>query len=441
MIAVVRLCSLFVVAAVFCCGVRAEDTLSQLDNGKIKIGIDLKLGGAITFLARDGGENLINNFDYGRQVQMSFYSGPVPFSVCDKHPAKHWEHLGWNPVQAGDDFKHGSRVLEHRNDGRTLYVKCVPLQWPLDGVEGDCTMDSWLELDGIEVKARARLNNARGDKTLYPARLQELPAVYANAPFHHVVSYMGDRPFTGDAVSDAPKPQGAHPWSFWQGTEQWSALLDEKSFGLGLLTPGRVWFSGGFAGKPGPNDTQATHTGYLASQASEVLDHDIVFEYRYELVVGSLEEIRACAKTRRPAEPPAWVFANDRQGWHCENAQDSGWPIHGALNVKLAQNDPQLISPFTFWRAEDAPWLIIEAAFKTEQKNATIFWQRHGETVPKESMNFAVTPDGEFHRYAVRLADSPAYTGGMMRLRFDPVGSGSDGEWVKVKSVKLSRDP
>lgn len=419
----------------------ADESMSYLDNGQVKVGVDLNLGGAITCLARAGGDNMINNFDHGRQVQLSFYSGPVPFSVGDQKPAPHWEHLGWNPIQAGDDFHHGSQVLEHRNDGHTLYVKCVPLQWPLNNVPGECTFESWLELDGITVKARARLNNARTDRTQYAARLQELPAVYANAPYHRVVSYQGEKPFTNDAVAVAPKPKGKHPWSMWHGTEQWSALLDDHDQGLGLITPGRVWFTGGFAGKPGPNNEHATHTGYVAGQGMEILDANIGYEFRYELVVGSLNEIRERAKALHTSALPSWSFEQDRQGWHYNNASDTGWPVQGALDIKLDQNDPQLMGPATFWRAEDAPFLIIEAAFKTKQTNATIFWQGFGEDTPKHGMNVAIQSDEAFHRYVVKLSDSAEYRGGMLRLRFDPVGSGSPGEWCKVKSIRLAPAP
>ena len=109
--------------------------MSWLANDLVRVGVDLNRGGAITYLAREGGGNLINNFDFGRQVQLSFYSGPVPFAVGENRPAKHWEHIGWNPVQTGDDFKHASRVLDHRNDGRTIYVKCAPMQWPLNSLQ------------------------------------------------------------------------------------------------------------------------------------------------------------------------------------------------------------------------------------------------------------------------------------------------------------------
>src|SRR5437660_1645011 len=109
-----------------------EPRMSFIENDAVRLGVDLNLGGAITWLSQSRGENIVNNWDLGRQIQMSHYSGPAPFSVGDKKPPKHWEHIGWNPIQAGDDFGHGSRVTEHRNDGRSLYTKCVPMQWPLD---------------------------------------------------------------------------------------------------------------------------------------------------------------------------------------------------------------------------------------------------------------------------------------------------------------------
>lgn len=414
--------------------------MSFLENDSIKAGIDLNRGGALVYLTRAGGENLINNFDLGRQVQLSFYSGPVPFVVEGQQVPDHWRHIGWNPIQAGDDFKNASEVLAHENDGRRLHVTCRPLQWPLNKVAGDCTFDSWLELEGPVVRGRARLNNTRTDHAQYPARLQELPAVYANAGLHRVVSYTGARPFAGDATQEVPKPEGKHPWSFWIGTEGWSALLDEHDRGLGLITPGRVHFTGGFAGQPGPNETMSNSTGYVAGQGQEILDHNIDFEFRYELVVGSLKEIRDRAALSRKAGLPEWNFSNDRQGWHYQHTIDAGWPITGNLDIRLNVNDPQLISPYTFWRAEEAPFLVIEAAFQGTDKQAVVMWQAHGETTfGKDNMlAFPVENDGVFHRQVIRLADSANYRGGLIRLRLDPTSSGGPKAWLKVRAIKLS---
>lgn len=421
--------------------VSAED-MSWLENDRIRLGIDLDRGGSITFLAAKDGENVINNFDLGRQVQLSFFSGPVPFEADGQKPAEHWSHIGWNPIQSGDDFGNTSRILEHKNDGKQIHVACVPLQWPLNGVPGDCRFDSWLEIDGPVVKARARITNARGDRSFYPARLQELPAVYANAPFHRVVSYQGARPFTGETASPVPAPTGKHPWSFWMGTEGWAALLDDKDFGLGLITPGRVHFTGGFAGQPGPNDTTGNSTGYLAGQGQEILDHDIIYEFRYELVLGALSEIRARAAHHRSTALPAWNFAADRQSWHYQNASDTGWPVDQYLDVRFNQNDPQLISPFTFWKAEEAPFLVIEAAFSSSQKQGVVMWQGLDEKgfSGNHIATFPVQGDGGFHRIVIRLAEHAGYRGTLTRLRIDPVGQAEPGASMKLRSVRLSAE-
>jgi hypothetical protein len=262
--------------------------MSYIENEAIRLGVNLDLGGAITWLSKRGGGNVVNSHDYGRQIQMSYYSGPAPYRVNGKQPARHWEHLGWNPVQAGDDFDHGSRVSDHRNDGGSIYVKCVPMQWPLENEPADCVFESWLELEGAVVKARCRLTNARADRGVYAARLQEMPAVYLNAPFHRVISYTGDRPFTNDTISTIPRPQpNRDAWSQWLATERWSALLNDEGWGVGVWSPGCVSITGGYAGPMGRNDPRSLACGYLAPQRTEVIDHNITHEYRYELIMGS----------------------------------------------------------------------------------------------------------------------------------------------------------
>jgi len=127
---IIVLCSGVVMAAAVCLA-QQQDTAEQmswLDNGQIKLGVDLNLGGAVTYLAdANTGENLINSYDWGRQVQMSFYSGPNPFIPAGKKIQPHWQGLGWNPIQSGDCFGHRSKVLTHTNDGKTIHVQCIPI--------------------------------------------------------------------------------------------------------------------------------------------------------------------------------------------------------------------------------------------------------------------------------------------------------------------------
>lgn len=172
--------------------------MSFVDNGTIRVGINLDIGGAITYVSSsDSTENIINSHDWGRQVQMSFYAGPTPFVPNGKEPNRTWRFLGWNPIQAGDCYGHGSKVIAYENDGQTLYVKCIPMQWPLNNEPGECTFETWIRLEDNAVRVRSQINNARADKTPYPARGQELPAVYTNGNYYRLFTYAGNRAHRG----------------------------------------------------------------------------------------------------------------------------------------------------------------------------------------------------------------------------------------------------
>src|SRR5690606_31625311 len=141
-------------------------SMSYIQNKFIKLGIDLNLGGAITYISDPKkNENIINNSDWGRQVQMSFYSGPNPFEPDGKKPASFWTYIGWNPIQSGDVAGNRSKVLIHKNTGKTLYVKCIPMHWPLDNYPGECYFESWITLKDNTVQVRSRIVNHRPDKT------------------------------------------------------------------------------------------------------------------------------------------------------------------------------------------------------------------------------------------------------------------------------------
>jgi hypothetical protein len=323
----------------------------------------------------------------------------------------------------------------HTNDGKEIYVKCIPMHWPLDNVPGNCTFECWIRLDGNTAHVRCRVLNHRDDKTQYQGRDQELPAIYTNVPWYRWMTYKGDKPFTSDALSQIPS---AFPWSGWQGTENWAALVNDAGWGLGVWEPGIYTFIGGFAGKPGAGGPKDGPTGYIAPLHQEILDHNIDYDYHYVLILDSLEGIRRYVYNHaaRPA-PPDYVFTQDRQHWHYVNATDSGWPVHGELKVLMEKDDPQMIGPAGFWKAADAPRLYVRAAFHTGAGQATVFWSRADSQsfADAKTCSFNIIPDGQFHTYEVNLAASPEYHGAITRLRLDPEPAGKAGDFVEVKSI------
>jgi len=417
--------------------------MSYLDNGVIRLGVDLNLGGAITYLSPSGTgreTNVINSADWGRQVQLSYYSGPVPYHPPGTRLAPSWQGLGWNPIQSGDFYGHTSRMLETTNDGRSLYIHCVPMHWPLDNVPGECDCEVWLSLDGAVVKARCRLNNHRDDHTAYPGRNQELPAVYVNGPFYRLMTYRGAKPFTGDALSriEARLDKDGH-WAHWIATENWAAHVNDAGWGLGVWNPEVCEFDGGFAGEPGRGGPLDGPTGYIGPVRPEIIDHHIVLDYHYELILGTLDEIRRQVYANaRPPTAPVWRFEKDRQGWVYRNAVDAGWPIRGELDIRLDQPNPQIVSPMFFAQAAAASRVILDAAFDPGCPEVAVAWRKWGEQPDFSGVVTAkVAADGQFHEVAVPLAGSPGFGEPIAQLRIDP-RTGQAPSRVRIRSIRLA---
>lgn len=106
-----------------------DENIIYIENDCIRLGVNLALGGVVTYLAEHGKPNLINSHDWGRQVQMSFYSGPTPFEPDGAEVDEGWKGLGWNPIQCGDCYGHRSTLLEHRCEDGGIYVRCIPMHY------------------------------------------------------------------------------------------------------------------------------------------------------------------------------------------------------------------------------------------------------------------------------------------------------------------------
>ena len=406
--------------------------------------MDLALGGAVTFISsKDHPGNIINSADLGRQIQMSHYSGPWPFEVGDKKPHRAWAGLGWNPIQTGDCYMNPSKVIEHRNDGKELYIKCIPMQWPLNNVPGDCIFETWTTLEGPVIHMRYRCTNQRSDKTAYRPCPQELPAVYTISRLSRLMSYTGRKPFTQDTVTqvtnDWRKPW---PWTRFVAPERWAALVDNDGWGLGVFKDDGGEFHGGIHGDDRSDDPKHGSTAYVAHIHMENFDHNIVYEHHTDFMVGKLADIRKRFNDLATKTPPAWRFVEDRQHWTMRNATDQGFPMNGEWRIKFGANKPRLESAVQCWRAEHAPSADLEIAHSGQATTARVFWKRLDDDKydALKSLSLDLRSDGKFHRYRLNLASSLEYRDLIIGLAIEPVSQPRPGEEMAIKSVILSAE-
>ena len=418
------------------CSAQTNDNILYIQNSEIKLGVNLDLGGAITYLSTsEAPKNMINNYDWGRQIQMSFYSGPNPYiPKSGQQPDERWAFLGWNPIQSGDIGSFKSKVVDYYHGKDSIYIKSVPMQWPLSNTPGECFFESSIKIKGNTVQVNNRIRNHRIDKTQYPARSQEVPAVYVIAPYHRLVTYKGDRPFENDVISEIPQNSETEPkWSHWQATENWVAHLNEANFGLGVITPDTQSYIGGFYGKKGVGGTKEEATGYCAPILKEILVHNIVYDYSYNLCVGSLEQIRKLAfENRNNQTGIAYTFKKDRNHIYYTNAKDTGWPIQNMLELKPEKKVIYLNSQDIFYRLGDTFKFILEARLPANVKKVSLVCI-HSENKKASEYKLNILNDGLLHNYIVYLKNKQIKEAALkqfkIKIEFDAI---HDSEFVKI---------
>ena len=208
---------------------------SQANGHTARIGVDTAWGGAIVEASMDG-TNFVNAYDTGREVQPALYDGAYRYpNTCTGY--------GWDPVLAGDLYRHGSQVLARQIGSSSLYTKTIPLEWCPDyrgggpglSVPTDMVFEQTVSVAPGTATAflvHYKLTHA-GTDTHYNAG-QEFPAVWVNSNYSSFTYYGGTSPWTNGAVttaSAATNPSGYAP-------EESAALVDANNEGLTVFVPG-----------------------------------------------------------------------------------------------------------------------------------------------------------------------------------------------------------
>ncbi|SEQ77250.1 Predicted metal-dependent hydrolase, TIM-barrel fold [Hyunsoonleella jejuensis] len=272
-------------------------TFMELSNDELRLKLDLRRGGAIAYISKsDIDRNIVNIHDEGRYIQQSYYGGNI-INRQQEGQKKAWSPWSWNPIQVGDCYRNRAEILEYKQEGHTLYVKCIPMLWDMKNKPAEAIMEQWTTLEGNVIKVQNKLTCHRTD-TIYgegKTHNQELPAVYPISALNNLYSYFGDKPFTGAPLS---KPKVVNLRSgFWgkyknnMVTENWMAFVNDDLWGMGVYTPTCSNFLAGMAKDPG-YEAYDSATSYIAPINKATLNKDTVYEFDYYLIIGNLRVIR-----------------------------------------------------------------------------------------------------------------------------------------------------
>ncbi len=251
-----------------------------VENGKIKIGVDLTSGGSVFWFSElPADRNLMNHADRGRFIQQSYY-GKSDGSVWAKKP---WR---WNPVQGGDYKGKPAKLLEVKETEGTLYVRSVPVNWAGGQDLDDCRMEEWITLS--EQTARIRFRFSYKGTDTHPPTHQELPAVFVDYALTDLVYYKGAEPWTDKPVSkDVP----GWPNEGRKTDEHWAGFVGPDGRGVGVLFPGTEKIT--TYRHPGPAGPKGGGCSYFAPIRTMSITPGLVFDYNIYLTIGTADEMRA----------------------------------------------------------------------------------------------------------------------------------------------------
>lgn len=279
----------------------------ELSNSSLKLKVDLLRGGAISYLSKaTDNKNLINIYDRGRYVQQSYYAGAnINRTSSGQHPS--WSPWNWNPIQVGDVYNNSSLVLESQVTTNSIYTKTQPLLWDMNNELAQCHMEMTVTLNGNSAHVTNKLTIFRTDNTWSAIpRHQELPAVYIIGDLNNLYTYKGTNPWTSEPaeklVTTGP------PWSYWTNSEHWAALLDANNWGVGVYNGLSTYFIGGYSGSAG-GGANSSSTGYMSPLRTETLGKNTVYNYEYDLILGTLSEIRSFAYQKNGSTLPVSMKA------------------------------------------------------------------------------------------------------------------------------------
>ena len=168
--------------------------------------------------------------------------------------------------------------------------------WDMDNKPAEAEIEQWTTVKDNVIHVRNQITCHRTDN-LYGDEVennQEFPAVYPISALKNLYSYIGNTPFTHAALTNpAVINLSSGFWGVYDYvSEHWMAFVDDKLWGMGVYNSKCTHFLAGRSGEPG-KEAQDGSTSYIAPVKKEVLRKNSVYEYQYDIIIGTLDEIRS----------------------------------------------------------------------------------------------------------------------------------------------------
>ena len=285
---------------------------NDVGNEATRVGLETQWGGTIVEASLNG-TNFVNAHDTGREVQAAQYDGSASYDSC----AGCTGVFGWDPVQGGDRYDHGSPVLAQALSGKSIYTKTQAHQWYPDDKGGGPTQPVLGDVY-IEQTISAVPNHPHAFQVHYKTThfgtdehdnsTQEFPAVYVSLGFDRYVYYGGTSPWTNGSVTFAVVSMlGAGTTPNYYVPEHWAAFVNEQDVGLTVYVPGQYPYSVAwtFAGTSGPT---GDGTNYFAPFTAFTFWPNSVLEGDIYVIVGDYKEARQAIYDLRNTLPSSDPF-------------------------------------------------------------------------------------------------------------------------------------
>ena len=274
------------IAMVCVCSASSKNNWEFLDNGTVRIGVDLSRGACIGFFGESKTKrNLLNHYDEGRFIQQSYYG---------QEDGSDWNGKPWvyNPIQGGSWERVPAKVHVFEKTSEKLYAKIEPRHWASGELCPEIGMEQAITLDGPVAKITFSMTYVGPDQGV--PRHQEMPAVFIDGALTNFFYIKAGR-----LTCEAPRilaengRDGQVGLGLGQSSAEWVAYVDDRNWGIGIYTPGTPAFTVYRALGDGTTGESGSACSYVAPLRTFSLTAGLVLEYDVYLTVGTLSEIEA----------------------------------------------------------------------------------------------------------------------------------------------------